>query len=133
MSAGSASFAGKVTSASTQAADSGTTLATKDYVDANAGGSISILAHGIVGADGSVSNSGSGNWSGGSTSGGGANPTDYTINTNFDIPNNATITASTAGGFLGATVMAFVSATRQISFTVSGGNNVAPINFILVG
>jgi hypothetical protein len=35
---GSATFAGKVTSASTESGDAGTTLATKDYVDARTGG-----------------------------------------------------------------------------------------------
>lgn len=37
---GNASFTGKVTSASTVSADSGTTLVTKDYVDANSGGGL---------------------------------------------------------------------------------------------
>ena len=41
---GSASFAGKVTSASTEASDPDTTLVTKDYVDANAGGGEFVFA-----------------------------------------------------------------------------------------
>jgi len=59
---GSASFAGKVTSASTADTDADTTLVTKDYVDANAGGS-----SGDIHAWGSINNNGtkaygSNNW-----------------------------------------------------------------------
>ena len=59
---GNASFAGKVTSASTQSSDAGTTLATKDYVDSqSSAGSGGIIAHGVVNTDGSKAY-GSGNW-----------------------------------------------------------------------
>ena len=127
---GSASFAGKVTSASTESGDAGETLATKDYVDANAGSGFGkVLAWGRVENDGGVI-AGSGNWSGSS-------PATGTVTVVFNPPlgPNATVVANAVDSVGMYTVMYNGSDTVDFTFYQGGGQGVGDIswNFVVIG
>jgi hypothetical protein len=127
---GSAEFAGKVTSASTESGDAGETLATKDYVDANAGSGFGkVLAWGRVENDGGVI-AGSGNWSGSS-------PATGTVRITFNsaLGPNATVVANAVDSVGMYTVMYNGSDTVDFTFYQGGGQGVGDIswNFVVIG